>query len=361
MSVTTGHMWTNTVQMLRVLVPEGVNDDNDTHATDNPSEVLSHCSHHAAMPFYLITIGYLVKTLISIGIDAWLATRREQIQQREANHSVNLTVNTGIANSGKDYMTMVDSEEDPDNENLVQIRFTRAKLRTRRFLSLGPRWIKCLQLCWTAFKIFKPLYQLVIDSTQVHTYNSGTNHGWHRYQCYAKVFANSPNVGELFVMFGPVAFKYDNVDEATSKEKLLFYGPSFIWLYAYMIAPASTHIVPFAVVYVWVTVLVIYSGPLIVALGKVVIEKLCHRDTRDDTQGKAALAQLLFRSIGLACVLLWALGTSTMIRFYSGDSSYMDSLWLAMSERKTHAFLYHEVRTAMEARNRWYSFIHFFI
>lgn len=275
------------------------------------------------MPLYLIAIGYGLKAVFAAGIDYWLAKK-----QKETPH----TENTG------GYVPM----EEPN-------------CRRR----LCGHWVTYLQVLWTLFKIITPLYQLAIDSIQVQ--NSGTHRGWHRYQCYAQVFGNSPNMGSLFVLFGTAALKGGD-EEKTETARCSLLGPFIVWFGAYMICPLVTHIAPFLGAYIWVNLLIVIGWCLIfffVLL--VIVEQVFHLDYNDGFQGEAAAKQLFTRSVGLVLVLVFALGTPTMIRLYGGNFSYMDSLWLSMSERTTHKFLYHEVQTAMEARNRWYSFIHFFI
>ena len=301
------------------------------------SEALPQCSHQGAIPLYLVAIGYIVKTVFAMGIEYWLAKRQAKEVPKDADTGAGASDDCRYVPMGMD----MDMEEP---KNCCR--------------QLWNSCVKCLQVCWTAFKFITPLYQLVIDSLQVQS--SGTKHGWHRYQCYAQVFSNSPNVATLFVLFGIMEWKYRT--SKTWEKIVMVYGPRLVWLGAYVMCPLITHVGPFIVVYIWVNLVIVFAGSFLAYLGiHVVVELVFDVDTDNRAQVKAAGIQLMSQSVGLMLVLVFALGTSSMIRLYSGDSSYIDSLWLAMSERKTEDFLCGEVQTAMEARNRWYSFIHFFI
>ena len=310
---------------------------------DGAAEVVSRCSSYGSMPLYLISVGYLIKTLIVLGIEKWL-------HEREEEHQTSSGSNTEPAEGNSmNSRALLADDQDPDDDKGVQHRsiWTSFCRSCRCSLPvLDSRCRESLKMCWTAFKIITPSVQFVIDSIQV--YNSETSHGWPRYQCYVEVFANSPNLGSVFVFYATV------LDDAMNKKETSVWWLAFglLALGPYSGCSLFTHILPFCVVYCWVLLLLLVG----MAVATVVLATLFPSDNPESN----ASTQITSRMVGLLWVLLFALGASTMIRFYSGDYSYIDSLWLAMSERKTHDFLYHAVESAAQARNRWYSFVHFF-
>eukprot|EP01138_Halocafeteria_seosinensis_P001394 gb/GECG01001430.1/.p1 GENE.gb/GECG01001430.1/~~gb/GECG01001430.1/.p1 ORF type:complete len:350 (+),score=30.88 gb/GECG01001430.1/:1-1050(+) len=329
----------------------------------NAPRVISHCSDQGAMPLYLIVIGYVLKSLLTLCIEYWLQKRQQQEQAHDhddddgnANH-----VHEKMGSSGNDYIRMID-EEGSNTEKGVTVRST-ARCGDRCGCRCRIRCVKVLQGCWTLFKLVSPAIQLVIDIIQVKT--SATGSRWNGYQCYVEVFSNSPNVGSLFVLGWTTEAKLEDVASMVRNEQYLTsnYPPLYAWAVMLM-CPFLTHTLPFLGAYIWVFLIIAAGWFLVFAIFLAVLQNVFDVDflgTTPDDAGSIAYEQSFVRWLGMGIVLIFAIGSSTMIRLYSGESSYIHSLWFAMCERTTKEFLYHKVHTAMEARKRWYSFIHYFI
>eukprot|EP01138_Halocafeteria_seosinensis_P003809 gb/GECG01003895.1/.p1 GENE.gb/GECG01003895.1/~~gb/GECG01003895.1/.p1 ORF type:complete len:360 (+),score=16.52 gb/GECG01003895.1/:1-1080(+) len=350
----------------------GVDETADAQDAGADADGIARCSPQGSMPLYVIVIGYAIKTIIVIAIEILI----EQLRDRVSNHATGGTRHTpeqrprvDVPNYGADYTTMVDDENYANGgSKVVDIRSGTIPATTCSHLRRCPSCLrgycvgKCVRVSWTLFLATSPLVQLVIDSIQVQS--SGTKPGWHRYQCFVEVFANSPNVGTLVILWSTQIVKALASDEqpfvliSDDKTSTNIMRASFIAWAGMFACPFVTHVLPFLVAYCWVTLIVIGLG---FGCSLVLVTPIDKRFDNSDVRGAIACSQVVARIFGLVVVLLFALGASSMIRFYGGDSSYINCLWLAMSERKTKDFLYHEVQTAMEARTRWYTFLHFFI
>lgn len=363
---------------------------------DNDSAGFSQCIHQGAIPLYLLAVGFVTKLLLCIIIDYWFAhllrqkeeeeeecTRIHQRLQeeeqrkarREQRHKTTETSNpidtatiSGLADSPPAQQEMKTNPDDVEQQEPE--RSDPHKPHNKKDVDSAPverkedkplcrlRCCLCVNIlvwCWTAFKIITPIIQLAMDISRVQSSDTGS--GWHRYQCYAEVFSNSPNVESVW-MLGFVLSKTEAKTGFDSKGWVIVV-PVLCWV-GLLICPFITHTLPFLGAYIWVSLVLFGGFALFTVIVAEVVDRICDCDD-DDPLGRLIKVELPWMGLGLVLSLAFAIGTSTMIRLYSGDSSYIDALWWTMSRRTTRGFLHDRVQTAQEARNRWYSFIHFFV
>lgn len=308
-----------------------------------------------ALPVYLISIGYIVKAVTALAVELWMGAsafagevtihddidRHNHQQDRDSTHYA-------VPTSGYPYTAIVAEDESENDQDPELIHFP-GIISARRRVE-GSQFKLRRRYCqyWKGFKLLMLSTQLAIDVIQVQ--QSSIESKWGRYQCYTQVFANSPNVGSLWILW---TFETLHCSRTHQKSPWKHFWVRFFAFsgISMLLAPFLTHVLPFIIAYIWVFLVMAGIGVLtIVAIGKAM-------ESFVGLNSQQYLPNLILGSsvsIGLAVIVSFALGTSVMSHFYSGDS-YIRSLRSAVTERETERFL------TYVSPMKWFSFVHYFV
>ena len=198
------------------------------------------------------------------------------------------------------------------------------------------------------FKFITPLIQVLIDSIEVN--RSASGNVWNRYQCYAVVFSNSPNVGSIVLLCSTALLKLRDREKLPQTEIA-----AVLLLSGIVVGPLLTHALPFAAAYPWAFAIAAVVWYLTVVITYETLNRV-FKLNMDSENNKSHFYHFIIRYAGIVVVLLFATGVPTMILAYKDDLKYMDSLSLIEHDRNPQEFLAHQMKAA-----RWYTLIHYFI
>lgn len=389
----------------------------DTNSTTN-GNAFSQCGSTSSMPLYLLFVGSIVKVVVMVKFNRYFKEETYVKERQEGPFEQTESINDDMEEPSDVERGMITARRDDLSRPLITRRRSTASESADGPAGCCQKNRCCwrfLKNVWYMTKILILLVQFGIDMyTIVH---SAEGSSWNRYQCYAMVFVNSPNISTLFLLSGLLASSptyvamimapftapsgdndnddvgddddnnysssdYDNDREKNARARFLIqtclslfasvakpqgYIESLLvkLLWAMYLPVCITHLSAAMLLYIWVLLCVGLAISLmcccfIYPLILMKIHPFSQTDHLNDATLKYNIARFsviiaVFGNITGNVIVSPLLGTAT-IRYYS-HHSYIGSLWDAVTERSTTAYLQHEANVAV----KWYTFIHFFV
>eukprot|EP01138_Halocafeteria_seosinensis_P016289 gb/GECG01016619.1/.p1 GENE.gb/GECG01016619.1/~~gb/GECG01016619.1/.p1 ORF type:complete len:320 (+),score=25.44 gb/GECG01016619.1/:1-960(+) len=310
------------------------------------------CSQSAAMPLYLIAVGGIIKILLAALTHYKERSMDEQLYWDESDRKKHL---------------FDEWRERGDVNNESRGIETSEQLTFSRWEKFKFRMMDIIPTVYLVYGLVAIPAQAVLDI--YHVASSGTPQGWVRYQCYAEILLNSPNLGNIAMQVLLAMVKNDKGTDEEGEFDFPF-GKSTTWtgrwlffsrlvvstlLILVYLPPLLTHFVPFVfVIYVWATLLLLMGISLCLTMLRIPMQKIFSKDNDEFFTGRF-IGYVFFG--GLMLVVLSPLAGSTMTQWYSQPRSYIGAMLDALTERTTKRYLAEEIHSA----SQWFSYFHFFL